>query len=201
MRDQIDLIIRDHLEPYLERLEALNAEIEELRRRQHLMIRLGYVSQIHDSKRLIKVKHGELETPFIKWFAQAAGRVSCYRCPSQSEQVLLLNFGAGDNSAQSIALVGISSLSFPLPSGDPDQVVTVYGDDCAAIWNMKAGTLTLKASQAINLEAPLVHVQGDIQADGDIRDYKRSMAEDRAIYNKHNHYHGEPKTSQPEQQQ
>ena len=199
MRQMIESLVREMISPYQEKIEELSSEVEELRRRQQLMIRLGKVSKIHDSSQLIKVKHGELETPYIKWFAQAAGKVRHYRCPSEGEQALILNFGAGNTGSQSIAIVGIDSTSFPFPSDNPDQVVTHYGDKCAEIWDMEKGTLILKAEKEITLDTKLVHATKDIKADGEITDHTRSMQEDRNIYNGHTHPHGDPTVPAPNQ--
>lgn len=199
MRDLIENLIREMVEPHIEKMEELSTEVEELRRRLHLMIRLGRVSKIHESNQQIKVKHGDLETPFIKWFAQSAGRVSHYRCPTVNEQVILLNFGAGNTGTQSIALVGIDSTDFPFPADNPDLVMTAYGDKCAEIWDMKKGTLTLKAEKEILLDTKLVHATEDIHADGEVSDQVRTMSEDRNIYNGHDHPHGDPNTSVPNQ--
>lgn len=199
MRQIIELLVREMLSPYLERMEELSTEVEELRRRMQLMIRLGHISQVHESNQLVKIKHGELETPFIKWFAQSAGRVSHYRCPTVGEQALILNFGAGNTGLQSIALVGIDSSKFPFPADNPAQVVTAYGDKCAEIWDMDAGTLTLKALELITLDTKRVRATKDIHADGEVSDHTRTMQDDRNIYNSHDHPHGLPNTSVPNQ--
>lgn len=213
MRQMIESLVRDMLSPYLERMEELSTEVEELRRRMQLMIRLGHISQVHESHQLVKIKHGELDTPFIKWFAQSAGRVSHYRCPTVGEQALILNFAAGNTGLQSIALVGIDSSQFPFPVDNPAQIMTTYGDKCAEIWDMDAGTLTFKASEMIKLDTKLVHATKNVHADnnidagknihakGESSDKTRTMQADRDIYNGHVHPHGEPKTSAPEQQQ
>ncbi|HGS4936997.1 TPA: phage baseplate assembly protein V [Vibrio parahaemolyticus] len=201
MRQVIEMLVREMLSPYLERIEELSGEVEEVRRRLQMMIRLGTVSKVHDSNQLIKVKHGDLETPYIKWFAESAGRVKRYRCPTKGEQAIILNFGGGNTGSQSIALVGIDSSNFPFPADNPAQVVTAYGDKCAEIWDMDAGTLTLKAQELIKLDTKLVHATKDIHADGEVSDHTRTMQEDRDIYNEHVHPHGVPKTSVPEQKQ
>ncbi|MEL4241146.1 phage baseplate assembly protein V [Shewanella xiamenensis] len=193
----LELLVREMLGPYLDRIEELSTEVEELRRRQQLMIRLGCVSEIHGSNKLVKVKHGDLTTPFIKWFAQSSGRVSHYRCPTKGEQALILNFGGGNTGAQSIALVGIDSTQFPFPADNPKHVVTAYGDKCAEIWDMDAGTLTLKASEKITLDTKLVYATKDVKADGEVSDHTRSMQDDRNIYNGHTHPTGNPNTSTP----
>ncbi|MCL1125214.1 phage baseplate assembly protein V [Shewanella surugensis] len=85
MRVAIESLVREQLRPYLDQMSQLSSEIEEVRRQMQSMIRLGRVSEIHESHQLIKVEHGALTMPFIKWFAHAAGRVSHYRCPSIGE--------------------------------------------------------------------------------------------------------------------
>ncbi|WP_299492946.1 phage baseplate assembly protein V [uncultured Shewanella sp.] len=193
MRDAIESLVREQLRPHLAQLSQLSSETEEVRRRMQSMIRLGRVSDIHESNQLIKVEHGALTTPFIKWFAHAAGRVSHYRCPSVGEQVLLLNFGAGYSAQQYIALVGMASTDFPLVGSEPSKVITHFGDKCSQVWDMDAGTLILKATEKITLESKMVlasqdlQVQSNIKAGADITDKKRSMAADRDIYNGHTH--------------
>jgi len=207
MHQVIELLVRDMLSPYLDRMEELSSEVEDLRKRLQLIIRLGYVYKINDKNNLVKIKHGELETPFIKWFAQSSGRVSHYRCPTVGEQAIILNYGAGDTGTQSIALIGIDSKKFPFPTDKPSEVVTAYGDKCAEIWDMDAGTLTLKAETLIKLDSQVVratnnvHADKDIHADGEVSDKTRTMQADRLIYNSHKHPHGVPNTSVPEQQQ
>ena len=216
MRDAIESLVREQLRPYLDKMSQLSVEIEEVRRRMQSMIRLGRVSEIHESNQLIKVEHGALTTPFIKWFAHAAGRVSHYRCPSVGEQVLLLNFGAGYSAQQYIALVGMASTDFPLVGSEPGKVITHFGDKCSQIWDMDAGTLILKATEKITLDTPLVVASEDthitnnldvgqhINAGGDITDKTRSMTGDRDIYNKHKHTYTHDKpllTTKPSEDQ
>lgn len=205
MRDAIESLVREQLRPYLDQMSQLSGETEEVRRRMQSMIRLGRVSDIHERNQLIKVEHGALTTPFIKWFAHAAGRVSHYRCPSVGEQVLLLNFGAGYSAQQYIALVGIASTDFPFVGDEPGQVITHFGDKCSQIWDMDAGTLILKATEKITLDTPLVVASEDalitndltvgqnINAGADITDKKHSMAGDRDIYNAHTHAYDDKK--------
>ncbi len=201
MRALIENLVSEMLDEHIEKILDLSTEVEDLRRRLHLMIRLGRVSEIHESNQQIKVKHGDLETPFVKWFAQSAGRVSHYRCPTVKEQVILLNYAAGNTGTQSIALVGIDSTAFPFPTDDPNLVMTAYGDKCAEIWDMENGTLTLKAEKEILLDTELVHATENIRADAEVSDQVRTMSEDRNIYNSHDHPHGDPTTSTPNQAQ
>ena len=59
-----------------------------------------------------------------------------------------------------------------------------------------ATTVTINASEAVQMNTPVLKVSGDIEAGGNVRDQVRSMAEDRAIYNGHNHGGGPAPTQQ-----
>lgn len=50
-----------------------------------------------------------------------------------------------------------------------------------------ATTVTINASEAVQMNTPVLKVSGDIVAGGDITDKVRSMAADRTIYDGHNH--------------
>jgi phage baseplate assembly protein V len=111
-----DALLRIHLAPLIERLAELETEIEDLRRRGENHNRIGTVIAVDPAAALCRVSHGELLTPWIKYFNPAAGEVSETRHPSVGEQCLLINFGAGDGSAQSVALTGIPSGAYPAVS-------------------------------------------------------------------------------------
>lgn len=59
-----------------------------------------------------------------------------------------------------------------------------FGGDLAIT---AGGTTTVTAPEIITLNAPLVHCTGNLSADGNITDGTRSMADDRDIYNDHDH--------------
>lgn len=210
MMEAINSAIAIQLEPLIDRISELEDSGEDKDRRNRGGIRMGKVSQHSECKQLIKVKFGENETPFIQWFAVYCGDVAEYRLPSIGEKALLLNYGGGDSSAMSIALVGIPSAKFPLPSNNPDLTVRVYPDGTSVTYDHQAhhltvsiagGEATLIAPKQITCDTKLLHVTGDIKSDGDITDKKRSMAADRVIYNGHKHNHGNPTTSIPNSKQ
>ncbi|MBB4863357.1 phage baseplate assembly protein V [Pseudomonas nitritireducens] len=59
-----------------------------------------------------------------------------------------------------------------------------------------ATTVTVNATDSVLLNTPLLKVSGSIEAGGDITDAVRSMADDRALYNQHNHGSGPVPTPQ-----
>lgn len=152
MRQLIEAMVRDMLQPYLERIEELSEETEELRRRLQNIIRLGYVCEIHESNTLIRVQHGALKTPFIRWFSDAAGDTADYRCPSVGEQAVLLNYGAGNNGTQTVALVGLFSDAFPAPSHDPDEIVRCYPDGSLVSYHSKNHLLKIEIKGDANID-------------------------------------------------
>ncbi|HUH05949.1 MAG TPA: phage baseplate assembly protein V [Kofleriaceae bacterium] len=149
-----DAILRMQLGPIVERLAELETEIEDLRRRGENHNRIGTVVAVNPAARRCKVSHGELRTPWIKYFSPAAGEVSETRHPSVGEQCLLINYGAGDGSAQSVALCGIESASFPGVSDSaelhrrtyPDGTESSY-EHAAHAFNWKNGPLSVKADR------------------------------------------------------
>ncbi len=208
MWELVNQAIAAQLEPLMERISELESQLEEKDRLSRGLIRLGKVSKHSDDKRKIKVKFGENETPFIKWFSACSGEVSEYRLPSIGENAVLLNIAGGDNSSMTLALIGVPSDQYPLPTNNPDETLRVYPDKTSVKYNHKTHKLTVdvKSGEAeiiipkkTKLDTKLLHVTGDIKADGDITDHTRSMQDDRTIYNSHDHPHGDPNTSVPNQ--
>ncbi|ABU70953.1 phage baseplate assembly protein V [Vibrio campbellii] len=212
MRDLIQQIVLAELEEYSQQFSQQEKEITELKRRLNNMIKVGKVSAWSDDHKRIKVKFGGNETPLIKWFSACAGDVAEYRLPSIGEQAVLLNVGGGDNSTTSIALIGVPSDQFPLPTDNPDETLRVYPDKTSVKYNhvshkltidIKSGEAEVIAPKRIKLDTPLLYVTGSIKADGDVTDHTRSMKADRVIYNGHKHESPETKapTSTPNKEQ
>lgn len=169
MRQLIEAMVRDMLQPYLDRIEELSEETEDLRRRLQSIIRLGRVIAVHESGNLIKVQHGQLKTPFIRWFANAAGETSDYRCPSVGEQAVLLNYGAGNNGTQTVALIGLFSDNFPAPSNDPNEIVRCYPDGSIVSYHVKNHLLKVevKGDVVVNVDKTAkVKAGGEVTVDG-----------------------------------
>lgn len=176
MRQMIEMFVREMVSPLLERVEGLSDELEDLRRRTQSMIRLGFVSEVDESGKLIKVKHGDLVTPFIRWFSSSAGETIDYRCPSVGEQCVLLNYAGGHKGSQTVALIGLFSEKFPSPSGDPCEILRVYPDGTRVSYHAVNHLLkvdikgdaeinvqknaTVTAGKVVKVDAESIHLNG-----------------------------------------
>jgi phage baseplate assembly protein V len=174
-----DAYLRIQLGPLIERLAALEAELEDLRRRAEGHNRIGTVAAVDPAKGVCQVSHGELLSPWIKYTNLAAGGISETRHPSVGEQCLLINYGGGDGSAQSVAILGLPSAQFP-PVSDraelhrrtyPDGTESSY-DHATHALDWKNGPTTVKADQAciellsngsgVRIDASGVHLVGPL---------------------------------------
>ena len=164
MRALIQQIVQAELEEYSEQFSLQEKEITELKRCLKNMNRVGSVSAVNESHDRIKVKFGDNETPFIKWFSVCAGDVAEYRLPSVGEQVVLINVGGGDNSTTSIALVGVPSDKFPLPTNNPDEILRVYPDGTRVCYDKKKHKLDVRVAGEANIQ---VDKDAKVSVDGD----------------------------------
>jgi len=129
--------------PLIERLAELEAEVEDLRRRGENQARIGTVYGVDYGARRCRVAHGELRTPWIKYFNPAAGDISETRHPSMGEQCLLLNYAGGDGSAQTVALLGIESEQYPGTSDSAELNRRIYPDGTAISYDHAAHELAI----------------------------------------------------------
>lgn len=180
-------LIESKLAPLMDRLATLEEELESGARRGRNSIQLGTVVQVVGQRVVIAM--GKAKTPPIKWFACVAGDVIECRYPSEGEMALVLNYGSGDRNSSAIALVGIPSDQFPLPSTDQSKVIRKVGALGWEEWDKVTGSLTIKAPHFVKFDTAL------LQCTGEIQDKVRAMSADRTIYNGHDHGGG-PKPTQ-----
>ncbi|MEZ8095783.1 phage baseplate assembly protein V [Photobacterium swingsii] len=179
-------------------LLRLSEEAEENRRCSSNVIRLGVVAEAY--KTTVDVKAGPNKATAVPFFVFCAGRVSHYRRPSVGEQCLLLNLGSGDNLNNSVALMGLPSTQYPVPTTAENEFMTDYGGGMTEVYNLDEGSLTATYPGGLFIIGD-TQQKGNYKATGDVADGVRTMAKDRVIYNGHVHNHGVPKTSKTEQQQ
>lgn len=172
-------MIQSSQRPYDDQHAAVLARIEELERRVRNVIQPGRVVGIHESGQQVQVEYGGNATPFINWFAPAAGKIKEYRCPSIGEQCVLINYGGGDNSTQAWALCGVWSDKFPAPTDKPHLHVIDWGQGLRLEMDTEAKTARWTADGGVTFDTP------QVESTGDVKDYKRTMQDDRDIYNLH----------------
>jgi len=175
-------LIDSKLAPIFDKLSEIEEALESGSRRGRNAIQLGTVVKVVGQRVVIAI--GKAKTSPIKWFACVAGDVIECRYPSKGEMALVLNYGSGDRNSSAIALVGIPSDQFPLPSDDQNKVIRKVGALGWEEWDKETGSLTIKAPAFVKFDTAL------LQCTGDIQDKVRKMSADRAIYNGHNHGSG-----------
>ena len=183
MNEAFAILLRDALGPYDELLVEQQARLQELERRIDNIIQPGRVVEIHDDGTKVRVESGQLRTPWIGWVTQAAGEIADYRCPSEGEQCLLLNYSGGENTTQCWALCGLPSERYPMPEATKGQRVTTYPDGITVLIDPDSGQVITTS--------PTVLMQADmLKSTGEIADKVRSMSGDRGIYDGHTHPSG-----------
>ena len=155
MMDLVNAQISQQLSPLVDRLLELETELEDLRRRSENFCRIGTIESVDPGTGRAVISHGELKTPAVRYFNPSAGEQSETRHPSVGEQVLLLNYGGGDSSAQTVALGGIPSDAFPPTSTTANVTCRTYKDGTASAYDHDAhrftwanGPLTVTADQS-----------------------------------------------------
>lgn len=154
MFDLVASLINGQLGPLIEQITALHTELDDVHRRLENLNRIGTCSQVDPDKNRCKVKHGDLETPWIKWFNPSAGEQRETRIPSVGEQCVLINYGAGDGGAQSVAMFGLDSDAFPPVSSNQNITRRTHKDGTEAsydhgahVFNWKNGPTSVMANQ------------------------------------------------------
>ncbi|WP_277592167.1 phage baseplate assembly protein V [Pseudomonas chlororaphis] len=141
-----DEYIGRKLGPLVDRLAEIEAELEDLRRRADNQARIGIITEV-DPAGLCKVSHGDLTTPWIKWFNPSAGQVVETLIPSAGEQCVLINYGGGDGGAHTVALRGLASDAFPPASTVPQLHRRTYPDGAESSYDHDAHVLAWKTGE------------------------------------------------------
>ncbi|WP_202303710.1 phage baseplate assembly protein V [Dryocola clanedunensis] len=190
-------LLKQMLAPVHEALAGLHESAEDNRRQGNNLICKGVVKSAPGGTKVV-VEIGENTTPPIQFLVPAAGVTSHYRCPSPGEIAIVLNFGTGDDFSSCVALCGLFSGSFPFPTENPDEVLTVFGDKAYTKIDVPSGKMTIHAAGGVEF----VNTPEVKNTDGEMADKVRAMSGDRAIYDGHNHTGDDGgNTSTPKQKQ
>lgn len=184
--------------------------MERLWRRVQLMSSWGRVTFSDDSRsaQLLQVKLNDSETrddtPRIAEFGLTSR-------PPDGSDVLVVFLGGDRSKGVVVATAHQGSRPKGLLAGET-MLYDLWGK---SVYLTKAGgivveaqgapvtvnnatTVTINAADSVELVTPLLHVTGDIVADGNITDSVRSMAADRGLFNSHTNGSG---TTTPSPQQ
>ncbi len=194
--------------------DELFARLEALERKLAQMIVRGTIAEVDPKKHIAKVRYGDNQTTgWLTWKPIRTGKAITWWCPDVGEGVTVLS--NGDLTLGEI-IPGSYYADFPAPSSDPDIHLTQYADGTVISYHQKkhelkavlpdAGKTELVSKGGIKLVGDTeiigkLHTTKDIKSDAEVSDKKRSMSGDRDIYDKHDHNHGSPKTSVPNQKQ
>jgi len=148
----------------------MNAEHQ---RRLHNIATIGTVIEIDADAALMRLAVGDNETDWLSIPTIAAGMVSVWRCPSMSEQFLLVS--PSGELANAIPVVSLYSDRNPSPSTDPNEIRIRYNDTDFCSIDVVNSQLTMHVSQITNQAAtsivwdtPSATLTGDLQVNGSI---------------------------------
>ena len=149
---------------------AMNAEHQ---RRLHNIATIGTVIEIDADAALMRLAVGDNETDWLSIPTIAAGMISVWRCPSMSEQFLLVS--PSGELANAIPVVSLYSDHNPSPSTDPNEIRIRYNDTDFCSIDVVNSQLTMHVSQITNQAAtsivwdtPSATLTGDLQVNGSI---------------------------------
>lgn len=145
-------------------MNTLNS-LQEIARAIRNLIRTGIVTEVDLVKGLCRVQTGEMQTTWLNWLTQRAGRSRTWWAPSVGEQVLILAVGGELDTA--FVLPGIFSDENPAPSASadawniafPDGAVIEYEPETSALTVSGIKTADVTASESLAATAPRVTVK------------------------------------------
>jgi len=168
--------------------------LTELARKLSNLILIGMVQEADYANARLRVKSGELITAWLPWLTARAGADKAWWAPEIGEQVLVLC--PDGNPAQGWVLPAGFTEHYAQPESSSEVASLHFNDGATLRYDRTAHQLaiTLPEGATINLISTGgvkitgdVSITGNLIASGDITDKTRSMAEDRAIYNSHDH--------------
>ncbi len=199
-------------------MKEFNYIVRDLQRRMANMIRRGRVHSVDFEQSPPRVKVEYEKGAVTGWLPWISGRESNkhrtdWEPLAIGEQVIILS-ESGELSA-GVVLPSLPDATSPVPSTSPDEHVSRYEDGTEINYNRASHKLTITIGsdgdaeltcKTFYLNADLEHkgkqhTTGNIKSDADIADKTRSMADDRGIYNGHDHKETQVTTGKPNQEQ
>ena len=143
------------------------ANLQELARALRNMIRTGVIVETDLDAGRCRVQTGGIQTDWLQWLTQRAGRSRTWWAPSVGEQVIILAVGGELDTA--FVLPAIFSDDYPAPSASadalhiafPDGAVIEYEPDTGALTVSGIKTADVTASESLTATVPLVLVKAD----------------------------------------
>ncbi len=143
------------------------ATLQELARTLRNMIRTGVIVETDLDAGRCRVQTGGIQTDWLQWLTQRAGRSRTWWAPSVGEQVIILAVGGELDTA--FVLPAIFSDDYPAPSASadalhiafPDGAVIEYEPDTGALNVSGIKTADVTASESLTATVPLVLVKAD----------------------------------------
>jgi len=145
-------------------MNTLNS-LQEIARAIRNLIRTGIVTEVDLVEGLCRVQTGEMQTTWLNWLTQRAGRSRTWWAPSVGEQVLILAVGGELDTA--FVLPGIFSDDHPAPSASADALHIAFPDGAVIEYEPAASALTVSgiktadvtASESLTATVPVVLVK------------------------------------------
>lgn len=143
------------------------ANIAELLRLLHNLIRLGTIAEVDHTAARVRVKTGELLTDWLPWIESRAGSTRDWDPPTQGEQVIL--FSPGGDPAAGVVLTGVFSNAHPAPVNSADIWRRLFPDQGLFEYDHSNSVLRIHLPGAIEITAPGGTTwQGNIKHTGEL---------------------------------
>lgn len=149
-------------------------DFADINRRLESLIRYGTVAEVQAKPPRVRVRIGKLNTTWIRWVALRAASTSDWCPPVPGEQCVL--FSPSGDMATAVALMGLASDEYPLPSDNPDEWVRQFPDGAVVRYNHATGALTVsgiktavvQAADHVTVDCPQSTFTGSVQINGDL---------------------------------
>lgn len=126
-------------------------DIADIQRRLESLIRYGTVADVQATPPRVRIRVGQLQTTWVRWLALRAATTSDWSPPVKGEQCVLLS-PSGD-MASAVALMGLVSDPYPLPSDNPDEWVRQFPDGAVVRYHHADSALTVTGIKTATVQA------------------------------------------------